>query len=270
MSLPAGFSRATRSNPCPVCGKTRWCMVSEQFVYCTQIESPNHVAAFNAWRHDFDAQASGRRVHRSRYQPHPIDAPALAKRYRRLVDMQRLHSHADSLGVTVDSLRRLGVGWFKEQEAWAFPMVDGSGEAVGIRLRNEEGRKWAVVGGRSGLFVPFRFPKKPPYVLLPEGPTSTAAMLDLGLPAIGRPDCAGGSSELVQMFDATKPLIVILADHDEHGAGRDGAERLARGLRLRKWAVIVIQPPEFGMDPRDWKHAGATREDIESLMGVAV
>lgn len=273
MSLPPGFKRVTPRCPCPVCDKPDWCMVNGQFVYCTRVESDHHLEKMSAWRHPIDAETAGQMVLHERRRRAPINAEALCQRFRSLIDPVALERHAASLGLTASSLRRLGIGWFPEEEAWTFPMSNGKRQAVGIRRRWEDGRKRSIAGGRNGLFVPFGLPARLTTVYMPEGPTNTAALLDLGLPAVGRPDCSSGLDEIVEMFGSHKPLLVLVADRDKPDklgrlAGEAGAKALAQAFRLRKWPVSIIQPPEGINDPRDWKRAGATREDIEQQAGV--
>ncbi len=61
---------------------------------------------------------------------------------------------ASELGVSAASLGRLGSKWSWEHKAWAFPMRATNGTILGVRLRGLDGRKWAVVGSRQGLFIP--------------------------------------------------------------------------------------------------------------------
>src|SRR5262249_61220748 len=118
--------------------------------------------------------------------------PALArfaKACREAVDPGRLHQLALSLGLSVTSLSRFGVGWSAGHAAWTFPMVDHTGTVLGMRLRLPDGRKLSVRGGKEGLFLPRDFAAQSP-VLIAEGPTDAAALLDLGFPAaLGRPSC---------------------------------------------------------------------------------
>ena len=61
---------------------------------------------------------------------------------------------ASQLGVTAASLREIGAAWAPQHNAWAFVMRNAWGEPVGIRLRMESGRKFAVTGSHAGIFIP--------------------------------------------------------------------------------------------------------------------
>ena len=100
-----------------------------------------------------------------------------------------------------------------------------------------------------------------PPLLICEGPTDTAAMLDLGFDAAGRPSCRGGIHLLVDLTRRRQPAeIVVVSDGD--GPGRQGAESLASVLVLHTPAVRVIRPPHGITAARAWKRAGATYDDV--------
>lgn len=90
----------------------------------------------------------------------------------------------------------------RRHDAWTFPVSDAAGVLTGIRLRLADGRKLSVRGGPEGLFVPADL-GQPERLLIAEGPTDTASLLDLGLAAVGRPGIyrpmagrAGGGRQL--------------------------------------------------------------------------
>lgn len=182
-------------------------------------------------------------------------------------DMDRL---ARLLGVTTASLHRLGAAWAGVHRAWTFPMRSKDGELIGIRLRAEDGSKWAVTGSRQGLFVPSG--NVPERVLICEGPTDVAAMLDLGFFAVGRPSCSGGEELLIPLV--RKRDVVIVSDRDEpkkrpDGSvfypGQEGATRLADRLVWYARGLKMIRPPK-AKDARAWVNAGATAGDVEMVI----
>lgn len=188
------------------------------------------------------------------------DIPVLAERYRTAVNPARLARHAETLGVSVDSLNRLRVGWAFDAGAWSFPMTDAGGGVRGIRLRAENGRKWSVTGGREGLFIPADLPDSGP-LLMVEGPTDTAALLDLGLEAVGRPCCTGGVKLLVELVTRRRVKdVVVVADNDP--AGERGAGSLASTLAVYASSVRIIRPPDNVKDARAWVIAGAKAEHV--------
>jgi hypothetical protein len=190
----------------------------------------------------------------------------MADRCLRGLEPGRLARFARSLGLSVASLAALGVGWSGDYLAWTFPMSDpATGKVVGIRLRRPDGRKFSVKGGREGLFLPVLAPSPGSLLAVAEGPTDTAALIDLGLPgAVGRPSCTGGVRHLVALAERRRPAaLVIFADAD--GPGQDGAGRLAEVLAGSVPAVRVVTQP--AKDVREWLRAGATPADVGRLLG---
>jgi DNA primase len=135
-------------------------------------------------------------------------------------------------------------------------MRDGAGSIVGIRLRADDGRKWAVKGSHQGIFIPSV--QAQPIVYVTEGPTDTAAALTIGLYAIGRPSCNSGGQELKT---ACKRLgirkAVLVADNDEPGI--KGASKIASELGL---PTCIYVPP--AKDLREFVKLGGTKIMIES------
>jgi hypothetical protein len=185
----------------------------------------------------------------------------------------QLESLAGQLGVTVASLLTLGCCWADKHKAWAFPMFSADRKIIGIRLRNNEGRKWAVTGGRSGLFMP-ALAHRQDTVFLPEGPTDTAALISMGFYAWGRPNCMAGNEiikEAVKLYRIRKAVIV--SDNDElkqvgnreQRPGLIGAKKLKSEIGIK--SVIFIPPTK---DIRDYLKNGATKEMVMTIINKKV
>ena len=190
---------------------------------------------------------------------------------------------AASLGVSAPSLGAVGAAWAAPHSAWAFPMCDGYGNIVGIRLRNERG-KFAVRGSRQGIFLgtwksreqkaesrnedgdsrnsPLRCEAGVLYVC--EGPTDTAAGVELGLFAVGRPNCCCGGAE-IKVFARRQACsrAVVVSDNDKPGL--DGARKVGGELGL-PFAVYV--PP--AKDLREFVRLGGTRAMIENTLNNTI
>ena len=165
-----------------------------------------------------------------------------------------------SLGLPVGGLRRVGAVWAAALAAIACPMLEAPhGQTIGVRLRADDGRKWAITGSRNGLFCPATFGGEG-CLYLPEGLTDTAALVGLGLDAVGRPSCMGGREMLVKWLRGNKREIVVVSDRDE--PGRRGADALAADLTKEHHRVKVLVPPSPWKDARAWVQGGATRETI--------
>ena len=178
---------------------------------------------------------------------------------------------SDRLGLPMETLRRLRVGWSESYRATTWPMVNDAGRVLGIRLRSmTTGDKWSIRGGRAGLFVPVGLSERADRLFIAEGPTDTAALLSLGVDAIGRPSCHGAVSITAKLVAQLRPAeCVIVADRDEHGAGMRGAESLAVALVTVCRSVRIILPPVGSNDARDWITGGATLEDVLAVTDAA-
>ena len=98
-------------------------------------------------------------------------------------------------------------------------MTNAYGNVLGIRLRRPNGFKFSVTGGKEGLFIPSTgVPDNCP-MLICEGPTDAAALLDMGFPnVVGRPNCTGGIKLLVELVRRRqRPEVVIVSDNDKPG-----------------------------------------------------
>lgn len=260
------WQRVSARRRCPLCDKADWCSLASDgsAAICMRVESGKPTRN-GGWLHRLTEARIQHpsRVRRASVSCHaPPDFGQLAEQLRQAVCAAGLARLAASLGVSVDSLRRLGIGW--DGESWAFPMRDATGRVVGIRRRFDNGRKLSVKGGHEGLFVPTGLSSSD-VLLICEGPTDAAALLDLGFSVIGRPSCSGGRRHVVRI--ATGRRAVIVADAD--GPGQLGANLLAFFLRPHCPSVRVITPPDAIKDARAWKRAGATREDIERTIREA-
>lgn len=278
--LSEKWRQVRRSAPCPICGKPDWCQVSAdgRVAICRRITSEKPTKG-GGWVHHLSSAGQGGRpvpvAAAVEFKPAPTrtDLELLARSYRTAVNPNRLAALARELGLSASSLQRLDVGWSIERRAWSFPMRDASGNVLGIRLRTPAGRKFAVAGGHEGLFIPIDCAEKIEQtgrLFVCEGPTDTAALLDLGVRggAVGRPSCTGGVGLLTELLRTSRVgELVIFADGDR--PGQQGAEALAGQARLYCASVRTISPPAGVKDARAWKQQGATAADVEQLVAAA-
>ncbi len=271
MSLLDAFARVSRRQPCPVCQRGDWCLVSREggdtpvAAICARIENSNRWGEAG-WFHRLAAQTPAPRRSRTRAIPGPgRDFSLLAERFRSNCCTERREALARSLGVTSASLRRLGLGW--TGWAWSFPMFGSDRNVCGVRLRRPDGRKLSKRCSREGLFLPEALCASE-LLIVCEGPTDTAALLDLEFEAIGRPSCSGGGRLVAALVRRVKPLrVVVLVDADD--AGRNGGERLAAQLHVVCRSVRIIEPRRGAGDAREWVNAGASTEEVRSAIELA-
>lgn len=182
-------------------------------------------------------------------------------------------------GPSVESYERLHVGYLvgglaeraglnDGSIAYSFPMRLPDGPVCGIRVRSRSGYKWAVEGSRNGLFTPDGVDLKHDRLVLCEGPTDTAALLDLGFPAIGRASAHSGidlCTILAEMSEYGE--IVVFGDND--GPGLEGAVRCREAMSKHRASVVIVAPPPDVKDLRAWLLAGAEHSDVEARIAAA-
>lgn len=275
MSLLDDYVRTTPKIPCPICCRSKFCMVDRvnpsdpARVICTKVESKWKWGEAG-WLHVLRGDHRNRRgrplVRKIGGQPFPSNVLGSASsRFQSAASQEGIGRLAASLGVSAESLIRLRIGWASaaalevldtpchEAGCWTFPMSDSQDRVVGIRLRTPGGFKYAVRGSQQGLFVP-RDLAVADRLVMAEGPTDAAALLDMGFVAVGRPSCTGGTKLIVQLVKRLAPPgIAILADNDTPGVR--GAQALASVLALYARDVRTVRPPDQIKDARAWKNS---------------
>jgi hypothetical protein len=224
------LSRASNRQPCPICHKPDWCMVAADAAICMRVESSRPHTFKNGamgWYHWLEDPLPNFKPEKKIEAP-TIDARRILSCMESAIGSRPLEELAKSLGVTYSSLRLLGCVWSPNYKAWAFPMRGGDGEYRGIRLRSDDGKKWAVRGSKEGVFYAFGNPNATTLYVV-EGPTDTAAAMTLGLDCVGRPSCYGGVEEVrIIVRNQKYRRVAIIADRDD--VGRWGAKLLSDAL----------------------------------------
>ena len=251
------FTRVTKNQPCPICKRGDWCRVfADGWVECMRVPS-DKPATSGGWMH---GQGLGQlRLTPRMYQPATptINATKLMRDWLAATSATALEAFASSLGLSSASVTVVGAAWAAAHSAWAFPMCDGHGNVVGIRLRNERG-KFAVRGSKQGIFLA-NIPTQTTLFVC-EGPTDTAAAIELGLFAVGRPNCCCGGAEIkvyARRHECSR--VVVISDNDKPGL--DGARKVGSELKL-PFAIYV--PP--AKDVREFVRLGGTRIMIENTL----
>ena len=260
----AQWKRTSRLSRCPICGKPDWCLIApdRSAAICPRIEegSTRYIDG-SGYLHILrvTTQWMDEKYIPSTQKPLPEHNEVLAIRARHWIsecDPQRIVELSKRLGVSEESLRLLNVGWFEQNSSWVFPMLRHRKRLIGIRVRPQNGRKFAIKGSKNGLFVPNNLPESGVgYVC--EGESDTAAMLTCGLNAVGRPSCHGGNRLLAELLKENKAVICM----DRDGVGRKGANSLCDYLKCHIQDVRMIEPPDRYKDMRDWLH-GEGKEKV--------
>lgn len=273
MGLLDDYARVSKRKPCEICSGTNWCLVAKdgKSCICPRVES-KRIYGDAGFLHVLEGvvyEAPKKRPAKLMQAPLFQDFRVLSQRYRQALGEKQAIDLSDKLGISIDSLIHIGAGWCEESRAFSFPMYNEQQVVVGIRLRKLDGPKFAVSGSKNGLFIPLDLHADSRVFIL-EGPTDTAAMLDLGFDAIGRPSCSSCVA-MTRVWVESRRIdeIVIVSDRDEpkpHPTrgmwtpGQEGTKVLADELK-KVASVKVIMPPS-GKDARQWLRDGATYEEV--------
>lgn len=219
-----GWNRVSSQNPCPICGKSDNCTVSEDggVVWCGRIEdgSVRQNAGGQFLHFQNDQSAAIRPMERSSYSGRSnvarrTDLPMISRHwFEANYSVPKREELASILGVSVASLFALHVGW--NGNVWTWPERDGAGNIIGVTQRYPDGSKRQLPGGQRGLIYSEQWSGDSGPLFLTEGGSDTAAALTIGVNAVGRPSNTGGIQHLIQLlrgFPSDRDLIV-LAEND--------------------------------------------------------
>lgn len=269
--------RVNRNNPCPICGRPNWCLIAEDSskAICSRISEGSVTKAGDAgWLHILiDRPPQQRRKYVKPPAPGPaVDWGKLTNDYRKDFCME---GACALFGLSAMALDELLIGWDTEKNAHTFPMKDGRGYIIGIRLRLLNGKKFSVPGSKNGIFWPLSVKADSDELFfIGEGPTDCAALLDLGFSPVGRASCGTGYQYIKEMIEHYNRQVVVFADKDEAKftpegrkffPGYDGGLKLARSVKPFVSSVRLIKPP-VKKDIRAWYQAGCTRAAVLALV----
>lgn len=259
-----GFKRVNRESPCPVCGKQDWCLVAENkcVAICARVQSalPKGEAG---WLHKLtdNWERPWRPVQRPATKP-TIDWLDLCNQYRRACRLGSLAWLANELGVGMDSLERLQVGWNDQRRVFSFPMRDVDGKPCGIRYRSYSGAKFSETHSREGLFFQ-PTDLLPNYLVIVEGASDAAAVMTVGFQSvIGRANNVGNVSQLLSILRGHRfNRVVVVPDSDE--PGQRGAAALAESM-----VAAELPKPEILQLPDGFKDCRAMVQRKKNARGL--
>ena len=262
------MQRASRKTPCPVCGKSDWCLIAKDgsAAICSRVQEGSVKRCGDAgWLHILSNRHNRHNGHRCFVKQvctddsKSEDFEQIAKQYQGQLTTENLERLSTSLELSAQSLKRLGIGW--DGNAYTFPMSDAESNVIGIRRRFPSGHKISATGSKTGLFIPTNLAGNE-LLIICEGPTDCAAALDLNFDSIGRPNC---NSKIEMTAKAARGRkVVIIADND--CPGKTGALKLAERLVLVCPCVRIVFPFDGFKDLREWYQAGLSHDEFLAVI----
>ena len=254
--------RVSKENPCTICNKIDWCtfLPEKNIACCMRVPSGKH-SRNDGYIHPLNGDC--KQVYVKPEAPEQfIDCEYLMKKFSDDTRESDIESLACKLGVSLESLKSIGCQRANAHKSFAFPMYDGFGEMVGIRLRKDNGGKFAIRGSHQGVFLAKDQPSKTTYIV--EGVSDLAALLTIGLFGFGRPSCSGCVDTINGTLKRLRSKrVVIVSDSDEPGLR--GADSLQKSLSIP--STIYCPPCK---DLRESARSGMTKSLIESTVSQLV
>ncbi|TWT29816.1 hypothetical protein KOR42_54850 [Thalassoglobus neptunius] len=274
----SGYVRVTAERCCPVCRKPDWCLVSRDggAAICPRISEGAvkdlgeagwlHLLSEHPdrWRWESRTAAPPQVHHQPEKTQTPNRLPETLAQFAKFAELG-LPELAEQLGLSIEVLRRLNVGYCKYERCWSFPERDASGTVTGLQKRYRNGEKRRLTGTKAGLTYPDDWDTGSGPLLLVEGASDVAAAMLLGLSVVGRPSNRAGVNQLAELLVEVpeEREIVVLGERDQKPSGlwpgKDGAistaTKLAKQLqRPVGWSL----PPDGCKDLREWlnQHGG--------------
>jgi len=235
------WHRVTKDEPCPVCDREKYCMRNTNWsaVLCTKVENDHPVGESNAWLHVLDPEAN---AGYSKFEE-------LFAVYQSNMLGGLPNALAESLGVTVESVEKIGAGFWPGEQAWIGPERDDKGRVVGLLMRfQKNGKKIMVKGSERGLIYEHPLPKTDKPIIIVEGWSDTLAAYDMGYVGVGRPSAEGGAKLLRSLLKGRD--VIIVGENDD--AGRKGMEKIAAVLKASCPSIRKVLPPAKFKDLRAW------------------
>ena len=75
--------------------------------------------------------------------------------FKNNVTVGMIEDLAEELGVTVESLETLGIGYYPGEYAWVFAERDAKGDIIGLLRRYHNGKKFTIEGSKRGLIYAY-------------------------------------------------------------------------------------------------------------------
>lgn len=246
---------------CPVCGKRDWCLLREdgRATICPRTESPWR-AGEAGWWHPVEGVPPPPKPLPEQQLETP-NWPVLQRLFQERITPRQIYRLSQQLGVTVWSLRQLGIGW--TGDAYSFPIYDAGRGIIGVQRRYLDGAKRTMRGSKiTGV----HWPEDLEYgsdLYITEGASDLAAVLDCRLCGLARLSCFCGTAVAVSVCCGLRTCVI-----SDRGNvfERRGAAKLVEALRQVCPKVALYLPR--GKDVREEVRKYGRTETRKRLLKV--
>lgn len=208
--------------------------------------------------------ADANRPTRTTPPPRPLNGVAAMRvaraELRRHDPRLRVCSEVELDWLAVSALRP---GYNRRLDAMCFPMFGPDLTICGIRTRHvATGEKRAYIGSANGIFVTEGVARGCAMLVVGEGPTDAAALVQAGFPAVaGMPGATCGFDAMDALIAYVRPARLLLVA-DPNRVGRACMTTVARNAAPIVPHIARVEPPDRIKDARAWVVWGADRWDI--------
>lgn len=235
------YRRVTEECPCPICDRPDWCLIHNGGLVCicSRVKSKDKRGEAG-WYHKI--KGATKKLPPPTVKEYLSVAKVAGYLHSLPPATEMLARQAELLGLSLDSVVQFYARYDAEKAVVAFPMLDDKRRPVGVRFRRADSRKWALKGGKEGVFISRSFrPDKPVFVA--EGPSDAATLVDSGLTnVLGRPSCSGGTAIIKSLMKSYRQTpVIIMADPGP--PGETGAADLANALPNP--SIVILGPTDL-------------------------
>jgi len=259
--------RCDHKHPCKICGSTKWCLFSDDGLYCS-CKKISEGAVTNLGQLGFLHKLKEREdLTGYTTQPKPqVNWKQLQRDYSLQLSTYRKYPTLAGID-NPNTYQEFFMGW--NGKGWTFPVWGEHLQIAGMQVRFPDGVKCSVTGTQIGVFVPKTIMAHDGIIGVAEGLSDAMAACELGIKTVGKWNCSTPHETLLTLivgkFKPTKGIL-IFADND--GPGKKGAVELRGMLKtyLPNLPTKTIVPPLGVKDLREYKRLGLTASGLRDII----
>ncbi len=218
--------RVSKRNPCPICEKPDWCTLSADgtLAFCMRISSERK-AGNGSFIHILADPKPPPAPLNDKHEWIPVEdwSEKAIECFRHPKAKAAREAVSERLELSEGTLEAMLVGWSADRRGefttWPeWKLYKGQMTITSIDRRYADGTKKCMKGGKRGMYVIEHWWVAAGPVLMPEGGSDAAALIDIGCCVVGRFACRGGVRDmttLLRRFIGSERRIVVIGDNDD-------------------------------------------------------